>query len=184
MFQERKQTEIDAAWMSFNGRAGERRLQWLEAHLKRQKRRCFYCNILMTRETADRRPTIDHVVPRSEGGADAIENTVAACYACNAAKGSMGAIEYKSHPTCLAREKLANTPPDRLSVDPDSKYYDSEALDRGVAIRWNGREYTKNVREYSVSEGWIRVAPGKSVDRFGKPITVKLKGTVEHYFPD
>lgn len=75
----------------------------------------------------------------------------------------------------------SDTPPDRLSVDPASPYYDEAVLARDVGIRFNGAEKT-NVEEYCVSEGWIRVAAGKSKDRFGRPITLKLKGTVEPYF--
>ena len=44
-----------------------------------------------------------------------------------------------------------------------------------------GKEKT-NVEEYCVSEGWIRVAAGKALDRKGKPLTIKLKGPVEAYF--
>ena len=71
--------------------------------------------------------------------------------------------------------------PDRLSLDPRSQYYDEEILSRGVGIKFNGNEKT-NVIEYCVSEGWIRVAAGRSLDRYGQPMTVKLKGTVEPYF--
>lgn len=71
--------------------------------------------------------------------------------------------------------------PDRLSLDPRSQYYDEEPLSRGVGIKFNGTEKT-NVIEYCVSEGWIRVAAGRSLDRYGQPMTVKLKGRVEPYF--
>ena len=76
---------------------------------------------------------------------------------------------------------MSDTPPDRLSLDPRSPHFDETKLSRGVGIRFNGVEKT-NVEEYSVSEGWIRVAAGKSRDRFGQPMTVKLKGTVEPYY--
>src|SRR4051794_34238097 len=72
-------------------------------------------------------------------------------------------------------------PPDRLSLDPRSEYYDEALLTRGVGIKFNGDEKT-NVLEYSISEGWIRVAAGRSRDRFGQPMTIKLKGKVEPYF--
>ena len=71
--------------------------------------------------------------------------------------------------------------PDHLSLDPRSPHFNSDVLERGVGIRFNGVEKT-NVEEYSVSEGWIRVAAGRSRDRFGNPMTVKLKGTVEPYY--
>jgi len=76
---------------------------------------------------------------------------------------------------------MSDTPPDRLSVDPASPHHDAEALARDVGIRFNGVEKT-NVEEYCVSEGWVRVSAGKARDRFGKAITIKLKGTVEPYY--
>jgi hypothetical protein len=78
-------------------------------------------------------------------------------------------------------DKQTDSPPDRLSLDPRSDYYDEELLSRGVGIKFNGQEKT-NVIEYSISEGWIRVPAGKSRDRYGQPMTIKLKGAVEPYF--
>ena len=72
-------------------------------------------------------------------------------------------------------------PPDRLSTDPASPHHDAAALQRGVGIRFKGVE-KYNVDEYCVSEGWIRVPVGKTKDRFGKPLTIKLTGEVEPYF--
>ena len=76
---------------------------------------------------------------------------------------------------------MTDTPPDRLSINPASPHYDEALLQRGVGIRFNGAEKT-NLEEYCVSEGWIRVAAGKTRDRTGAPMTIKLKGTVEPYF--
>jgi hypothetical protein len=76
---------------------------------------------------------------------------------------------------------MTNTPPDRLSTDPASPFYNEELLARGVGIRFKGVEKT-NVEEYCVSESWVRLSVGKSVDRRGKPITMKLQGPVEPYF--
>ena len=73
--------------------------------------------------------------------------------------------------------------PDRLSLDPRSPHFDEDVLKRGVGIRFNGQEKT-NVEEYCVSEGWIKVAAGRSRDRFGNPMTLRLKGSVEPYFQD
>jgi hypothetical protein len=78
-------------------------------------------------------------------------------------------------------DKQTDTPPDRLSLDPRSDYYDEALLSRGVGIKFNGQEKT-SVIEYSISEGWIRVPAGKSRDRYGQPMTLKLKGKVEPYF--
>jgi hypothetical protein len=74
-----------------------------------------------------------------------------------------------------------DVPPDRLSTDPRSPYYNAELLERDIGIRFNGAEKT-NVEEYCVSEGWIRVPAGKAKDRYGNPLTIKIKGKVEPYF--
>lgn len=75
------------------------------------------------------------------------------------------------------------TLPDRLSNDPRSPFYNEELLERGVGIRFNGKERT-DVSEYCVSEGWVRAQAGNSKDRFGQPMTIKLKGTVEPFVPE
>ena len=73
------------------------------------------------------------------------------------------------------------SPPDRLSSDPRSPFFNASLLERGVGIRFKGVERT-NVEEYCISEGWIRVAAGKTRDRRGQPLTIKLNGPVEAYF--
>ena len=75
----------------------------------------------------------------------------------------------------------AKSPPDRLSNDPRSPYYEAEILKRDIGIRFKGVEKT-NVQEYCISEGWVRVEVGKTKDRYGNPMTVKLTGPVEAYF--
>ncbi|MBV8682854.1 MAG: DUF3297 family protein [Caulobacteraceae bacterium] len=78
---------------------------------------------------------------------------------------------------------MSETPPDRLAVDPNSPYYDEALLARGVGVRFKGVEKT-NVDEYCVSEGWVRLSVGSTLDRRGKPMTIKLSGPVEPYFKD
>jgi hypothetical protein len=78
---------------------------------------------------------------------------------------------------------MTETPPDRLCNDPRSKFYDASALERGIGIHFNGNE-RRDVEEYCISEGWIRVAAGKALDRRGQPMTFKLKGTVSAWFRD
>ena len=75
---------------------------------------------------------------------------------------------------------MTDTLPDRLSTDPNSPFHDPDLLQRGIGIRFKGVEKT-NVEEYCVSEGWVRVAAGAAKDRFGNPMTLKLKGMVEPY---
>ena len=76
---------------------------------------------------------------------------------------------------------MTDTPPDRLSIDPSSPHFSAEALQRGVGIKFKDRQ-RHDVEEYSISEGWIRVQAGKTVDRHGKPLTIKLSGPVEAWF--
>jgi hypothetical protein len=75
-------------------------------------------------------------------------------------------------------ETSSTTMPDRLSIDPDSPYFNADVLRQGVGIRFKGNE-RRDVEEYCVSEGWIRVQAGKTMDRRGKPLTIKLSGPVE-----
>jgi hypothetical protein len=76
---------------------------------------------------------------------------------------------------------MSDTPPDRLSVDPKSPFFDPSALARGVGIRFKGKERF-DVEEYCQSEGWIRAPIGKTRDRKGNLLTVKLTGEVEAFF--
>jgi len=78
---------------------------------------------------------------------------------------------------------MSDVPPDRLSNDPSSQFYDEDVLRRGIGIRFKGVEKT-NVEEYCVSEGWILVAVGRTLDRKGNPMTMKIKGVVEPYLRD
>jgi hypothetical protein len=52
-----------------------------------------------------------------------------------------------------------------------------------IGIRFNVKERF-DVSEYCVSEGWIKVPAGKSLDRKGQPLLIKLKGTVEAFYKD
>ena len=76
---------------------------------------------------------------------------------------------------------MSDTPPDRLSVNPKSPYFNAELLQRGIGIRFKGNQ-RRDVEEYSISEGWIRVQLGKKTDRKGDPLTIKLNGPVEAWF--
>lgn len=76
---------------------------------------------------------------------------------------------------------MSDSPPDRLSVDPKSPYFDEAALLRGVGVRFKGKERF-DVEEYCLSEGWIRAPVGKTRDRKGNLLTVKLTGEVEAFF--
>jgi hypothetical protein len=68
--------------------------------------------------------------------------------------------------------------PDRLSTDAASPHYDAAVLEHDIVVRFNDVD-RHDVDEYCLSEGWIKVAAGKTLDRRGKPLLIKLKGRVE-----
>jgi hypothetical protein len=76
---------------------------------------------------------------------------------------------------------MTDTPPDRLCANPNSPFHDAAVLERGVGVRFKGQEKT-NVEEYCVSEGWVRLTVGNTLNRKGEPMTIKLQGEVEPYF--
>ncbi len=71
--------------------------------------------------------------------------------------------------------------PDRLSVDPRSRFHNAEVLKHEIGIKHNDKERS-DVEEYCISEGWIKVSAGKALDRKGNPLTIKLKGKVEAFY--
>ena len=71
--------------------------------------------------------------------------------------------------------------PDRLSIDERSPYYVAAVFERDVGIRFNDKERL-NVEEYCISEGWVKVPAGKTLDRKGHPLLIKLKGKVEAFY--
>ncbi len=76
-----------------------------------------------------------------------------------------------------------DVPPDHLAISPRSPFFDADVLQRGVGIRFKG-VVRNNIEEYSISEGWVRVQAGKTMDRHGQPLTIKLNGPVEAWFED
>lgn len=76
-----------------------------------------------------------------------------------------------------------DVPPDRLAIHPKSPFFDGEKLARGIGIRFKG-VVRNNVEEYSISEGWVRVQAGRTMDRKGNPLTLKLSGPVEAWYED
>ncbi|KPL69581.1 hypothetical protein SZ64_16675 [Erythrobacter sp. SG61-1L] len=76
-----------------------------------------------------------------------------------------------------------DVPPDHLSINPTSPFFDAEKLQRGIGIRFKGTVRT-NVDEYCISEGWVKVQAGRTVDRKGNPLLVKLNGPVEAWYED
>lgn len=71
--------------------------------------------------------------------------------------------------------------PDRLSIDPKSPHFSAEVLQNDIGITINGKE-RRDVEEYCISEGWIKVAAGRTQDRKGRPMLVKVSGTVAAFY--
>jgi hypothetical protein len=71
--------------------------------------------------------------------------------------------------------------PDRLSADVRSPHHVPAIFEHDVGIRFNGKE-RHDVEEYCISEGWVRVPAGKTLDRKGQPLMIQLKGRVEAFY--
>jgi hypothetical protein len=71
--------------------------------------------------------------------------------------------------------------PDHLSVDRKSPHHVAAVFEHDIGIRFNGQDRS-DVEEYCISEGWVRVPAGKTVDRKGNPLMIKLKGKVEVFY--
>ncbi len=71
--------------------------------------------------------------------------------------------------------------PDRLSVNPRSKHHVAAVFEHAIGIRLNGKERS-DVEEYCISEGWVKVPAGKTLDRKGQPLLITLKGAVEAFY--
>lgn len=71
--------------------------------------------------------------------------------------------------------------PDHLSADVRSPHHVKAVFEHDIGIRFNGKD-RNDVEEYCVSEGWIKVPAGKTLDRRGRPLLIKLKGVVEPYY--
>ncbi len=83
----------------------------------------------------------------------------------------------------MSDDKSNDLPPDRLAINPSSAFFDADKLQRGVGIRFKDRVRT-DIEEYCISEGWVRVQAGKTMDRKGRPLTIKLNGPVEAWYDD
>ncbi len=81
----------------------------------------------------------------------------------------------------MTEAKAAPALPDHLSVDPRSPHHVAAVFEHDIGIRLNGTERV-DVEEYCISEGWVKVPAGKTVDRKGRPLLIKLKGKVEAFY--
>jgi hypothetical protein len=74
----------------------------------------------------------------------------------------------------MQESKDAPPLPDRLSVDPRSPHYLAAVVEHDIGIRFNGKERS-DVEEYCISEGWVKLPAGRTVDRKGKPLLIKVE---------
>jgi hypothetical protein len=70
---------------------------------------------------------------------------------------------------------------DHLSIDARSPFYNLEVLKNDIGIRFNDKD-RHDVEEYCLSEGWVKVPAGKTLDRKGNPMLIKLKGKLEVFY--
>jgi hypothetical protein len=71
--------------------------------------------------------------------------------------------------------------PDHLSIDARSPFHNRAVFEHDIGIRFNGKDRT-DVEEYCISEGWVKVPAGKTLDRKGQPLLIKLKGKVKAFY--
>ncbi len=71
--------------------------------------------------------------------------------------------------------------PDHLSIDPRSPHHVAAVFEHDIGIRFNGKERF-DVSEYCISQGWVKVPSGKTLDRKGNPLLIQLKGKVEAFY--
>jgi Protein of unknown function (DUF3297) len=71
--------------------------------------------------------------------------------------------------------------PDHLSIDVLSPHHVAAVFEHDIGIRLNDKERV-DVVEYCISEGWVKVPAGKTLDRKGNPLLIKLKGKVEAFY--
>jgi len=81
----------------------------------------------------------------------------------------------------MNEDKAAPPLPDRLSVDPGSPHHVAAVFEHEIGVRFNDTERF-DVEEYCISEGWVKVPAGRTLDRKGKPLMIKLKGKVEAFY--
>jgi hypothetical protein len=67
--------------------------------------RCWYCGYALTE--GDRACTIDHVLPRSEGGSNRLENLRLACSYCNGRRARFPEGVYEKSEALATRRRLA-----------------------------------------------------------------------------
>jgi 5-methylcytosine-specific restriction endonuclease McrA len=98
-------------WLSRLAKYRERRRSDAPARRNRASTtHCFYCGVPFA-ETGSRQRTIDHRLPRSQGGNNRLINMVFACYACNQRKADRPEDEFLASSWLQERRQNANHDP-------------------------------------------------------------------------
>ena len=71
--------------------------------------------------------------------------------------------------------------PDHLSIDPRSPHHVAAVFEHDIGIRLNDKDRF-DVEEYCISEGWVKIPSPKAKDRYGNPMLITVKGTVEAFY--
>ena len=74
--------------------------------------------------------------------------------------------------------------PDRLSLDPRSPHFDEDVLQprRRHPLQRSGKDQRRGILHFRRLDP--DVAAGRSRDRHGNPMTLKMKGKVEPYYQE
>lgn len=76
-----------ARWKAMRAALRARWRAWRVASTNRARATsCFYCGVRFRGDTGPDHRTVDHRVPQSRGGSNALRNLVFACFACNQRK--------------------------------------------------------------------------------------------------
>ena len=107
-------------------------MQVREFVLQRDQRTCQYQQVCNGGKV--RKLEIDHIIPRSQGGANRIDNLITSCKACNTAKGSRSFEEF-------------------LALDPDRKERIRQQLKKPMASATHMNQIIPLLREALVQTG-------------------------------
>lgn len=67
-------------------------IRWLKNDIKkRDKYQCYICGKSLKNEEI----TLDHIIPKSRGGKDTLDNLATCCFSCNNLKADMSLEEFK-----------------------------------------------------------------------------------------
>ena len=161
--------------------------------LERENYTCIYCGIHASKAKME----IEHVVPRSRGGTDSLNNLVLACHECNQAKSNLSLSEYlKGKPSVLQRVKahLGRNYKDAAHTNSIRLYVMTKLQTMADVIGTTlkvGFGYTTKQNRLSLGlpkDHWIDAAVCTSdgstvkVDPSLKPLTIKAVGRGSRQF--